>query len=276
MTINSVEIEPTNFIHASEKYDRTVEPGAPYTIFEPTVMHLEEDRRITLLNAQQILEQMQEFANYLVSDEYGLKPGDFVNLGGARYSIGDIIEDQAAGTLKGIRDSVAIPEALPGILSSIAGIAERSGHDRDKARMLAVIWRDDENEGELPRVLHIDGVGDTSTYFGDGAWFRTTKYIYAITGPGTIIHPKASVISGAVKAERVKADYFGNPDSVSSPKTGAIVGTSLEIDTQQVLPGRILAFDPTREFWHQAHSRPRVTLAVTIQELVEFDPVANT
>jgi hypothetical protein len=35
---------------------------------------------------------------------------------------------------------------------------------------------------------------------------------------------------------------------------------------QQVVPGVILGFDPTRTLWHQAHDEPRPILTIDVQQ----------
>ena len=249
------EILPTNFIHDQEAVMPGIEPSAPYTIFEPVVKHHEADGSVRLLNAEETLAQMQDFVTAC-----DISPGYVIPLGGGdTHTLKDVVDDGAAAFISEIDSIAPAPEALPAILLNAAELAERSGFAADKAVYRASIMSTATSKN--PNLTtHSDGL--SGIVKEDTRSAKKIRLVYPI-GPGSIIFPRhqGEDIYGDVDYESTTAitalGELSELEKINSPRITEITPEQqLDVDAQQVLPGRILAFDPTRTFWHQA---PEVT-----------------
>lgn len=259
------EIFYTNFVHNQERHDISVEADAPYALFEPVVEHTDLDGSVETLDRNTALEQMKEYAVRL-----GVRPPYTVPLGGGgTHSVGEVIDTKASNFLEEANGVTPAPEAMIGILTTVAQLAERSGFDRDKARFVASFMYPTP-EGNPNLNIHSDGL--SGLVEEDTAQAKTTRFVYAL-GPGTLIFPKINAVGDPMEVDYEAESGVAPIESpaplqeINSPRGAVFTEEELvEGGAQQVVPGVILGFDPTRTFWHQAHDAPRPILTIDIRQ----------
>ncbi|CAN5435133.1 hypothetical protein BH10PAT3_BH10PAT3_1900 [soil metagenome] len=259
------EIHPTNFVHEPERHDETIASDAPYTLFETVVEHLNSDGNIERLGRDMVLRQMENYATRL-----DLRPPYTVPLGGAdTHSVGEVIDTKAINFLEEVNGMTPAPEAMIGILTTVAELAERSGYDRDKAIFRASFMYPT-SKGNPNLNIHSDGL--SGLVKEDTTKAKCTRFVYAI-GPGTLIFPKIDKVGELARVDYTSESGFALMESpaplnaINSPRVSEFTEEELVAGgAQQVVPGVILGFDPTRTFWHQAHDAPRPILTIDIQQ----------
>lgn len=103
---------------------------------------------------------------------------------------------------------------------------------------------------------------------------KVTRFVYAL-GTGTVFYPDITTDKNDAKIieQQLEGVSFSVPDKVN-PVRALNAARSIEIteaeategSAQQVMPGVILGFDPTRTFWHQAPSETRPVLVIDIAQ----------
>jgi len=189
--------------------------------------------------------------------------------GGSTHSVGEVIDSEGSNLLEEINMQTPAPEAMIGILTTVAQIAERSGFDRNKSRIVASFMYPTP-EGNPNLNIHTDGLSNLVRE--DTTQVRSTRFVYAL-GPGTIIFPKIDKFG-----EQMDVNYEAELgvstieaptplQELNSPR-GAVFNEEELVagGAQQVMPGVILGFDPTRAFWHQAPNVPRPILVIDVKQ----------
>lgn len=261
--INMSEIFPTNFAHDIERHDTDVSAEAAYTLFEPVVEHIKPDGTAETLNRNVTLEQMKEYATRL-----DVRPPYTIPLGGGEYhSVGEVIDTRASNLLREVNEMTPAPEAMTGILTTVAELAERSGFDRDKARFSASFMYP---AADANPNLNIHSDGLSGLVEQDTKKARATRFVYAL-GPGSLLCPNIDEPGVPVDTDTgsvtVPIESPTPLQIINSPRGAEFTEEDLLAGgAQQVLPGVILGFDPTRTFWHQAHEAPRPILTIDVQQ----------
>lgn len=264
------EISHTNFVHTTSEQAPNIPVDAAYTIFEPQVETITSHGSHETLDGKAILEQMQAYADGLTKN-HKFTPGIVIPLGsGSRFSVGEVADTHAKGLVAEVNAMSPVPEALTGILTTVAQIAEDSGFDRDKA-LLSASFMYERSEGNPNNNLHADGL------FGlvkeDTSKVKLARFVYAL-GPGTLIYPEIQE-----EGTPMQLDY-NSPSGVKPIEEptdlqliNATRGASfteqelLSADAQQVLPGNVLGFDPTQRLWHQAPNENRPVLVIDVEQV---------
>lgn len=260
-----VEILNTNFVHDNELHEASIASDAPYTIYEPIAERVRSDGSVEMLSSEETLADMKTY----VENELKVKPGHIVPLGGiTSHSVGEIIDTDAKAFLEEVNGVSPVPAAFIGFLKTTAQLAERSGFDREKSRFRATIMQD-ALEGNPNLNIHADGLGglvnkDTQTA-------KMTRFVYPMR-PGTVIYPDiqndGKPVDVTYKGNGIA--FIDNPteiDLIGQPRSAEFTQQELlDGRAQQVLPGRILGFDPTRRFWHQAPDQNGAILVIDITE----------
>ncbi len=265
------EILPTHFVHDQERHDVTIKPDAPYTLFEPVVEHVKPDGSVEQLDRLAVLQKMKEYLPKVGGE--GARPGYSYPFGGAdTHTVGEVVDSHGNNFLAEHNAIAEVPEAMIGIIDTIAKLAERSGFDRDSATFWGGIMYE-RVEGNPNNFIHSDGLGGLVR--DNPSQAKMVRFVYAI-GNGSLIYPSSDKAKedGSV----IKADYL-SPSGVSiveNPNAEEQLGSGRSADfteeevltseAQQVAPGVILAFDPTRTFWHQAPNESRPILVVDVQQ----------
>ncbi len=252
------EIINTNFVHDCERREATIPEDAPYTLFEPSA----EGR-----NRNEILDDVKEWAKQI-----GVEAPYTVPLGGSGvHSVGEVLDDQGVKFLEEVSRRVLPPDAMLGVLKTIAHVAEQSGFDRDNARFMGSFLFNDPDK-DPNQNIHSDGL--SGAVREDTVSIKTVRFVYAL-GPGTIIYPKIDEVGYPIQIDydaptnAVPRENPSELDLVNSARGAEFTDDELMAgDAQQVVPGVVLGFDPTRTLWHQAHDEPRPILVVDVQEVV--------
>jgi hypothetical protein len=260
------EIQNTNFVSRLERHDMSIPPDAPYTLFEPAIEHTNPDGSVERIDRDTVLKEMKDYATSL-----GSKPGRVSPFGGSsQHTVGEIIDTRASGFLEEQNTVAPAPEAMIGVLTTIAQLAERSGFDRDKATFQGAFLYERE-VGNPNLTPHSDGL--SGIVEDDTEQAKTTRFVYAL-GPGTLIYPGLDK-----EGRQIQVDYDSPAgfSYVENPTPNQVINNArsdeltqeelMTSDVQQVVPGVVLGFDPTRTFWHQAHDEPRPILVVDVKQV---------
>jgi hypothetical protein len=263
-----IEILQTNFDSPNNeiRVSPDISAGAPYTIFEPVVEQETGEGVVEKLDAQKILDQMLKYA-----DAIELEPPYTVPLGsGEKFTVDDILSGGVDAFLSEINQTAEAPKSLSGILMTIAGVAQASGFNPETSDFGASFLypRGGEN---VNRVMHSDGLSGVVDHNTQSA--KVVRFVYAL-GPGSIIFPSLQPGDGEFIQEAEtpgQAKVLSNIDPIralnSARKVEANSDEQIEGSSQQVMPGRVLGFDPTRTFWHQAPVDERPILVVDISQV---------
>ena len=201
----------------------------------------------------------------------GVKPGFTSPFGGPdTHTIGEIIDTRASDFLAEQNTRAQAPEAMIQLLTTMAELAERSGFDRDTATFQGAFLF----EGEINPNLapHSDGLG---VFIDDGTQsVRATRFVYAL-GPGTLIYPGSKEEGRPIVTDynsKTGFKYIDDPtdrDLEIEPRSHEFTDKELmKAGAQQVMPGVVLAFDPTRTFWHKApDNTPRPVLVIDVSQV---------
>ena len=242
------EIKQTDFKFDQEVVMPGIEPGAPYAIFEPIVEQTTEGGEIKQLNPVEVLTQMQAYAKSLA-----IKPGQIV--GFDRYPLAQVI-DNLDTVIRDEDGQVQTPPSVGGILMTAAKLAERSGFEREKATIRAQFMSESTDYTNPNLTLHDDGLSGIVEQDTKAA--QTMRIVYPL-GPGTLIYPdldtswKYGDVSYDVPGSALVKEDLSELEKINSPKFAYPTDEQLsQSNAQQVMPGKMLAFDPTRTFWHQA------------------------
>jgi len=264
-----LEIIPTHFEHPSDvKVAPNVVPKSPYTLFEPHVERVGANGSVEVLDAQQVLDQMKQY-----SLDRGFKPPYTYMMGSeGGDTVGSVLDTEASEILEEVDGIISSPEALRGILTSVARVAVQSGFDREKAVFCAnFLYPSNENNANL--TLHSDGLSGNVKSDTESA--KVVRFVYAL-GPGTLLYPSLDKEGHSVEEGSPEEGVVSlSPESIDPIRAiNAARGTEVtqeeleRSDEQQVMPGCILGFDPTRTLWHKAPGgEERPILVIDIAEV---------
>jgi len=241
------EIRATNFTHDQETCMPGVDANAPYTILEPLV-EVPDGDGVRRLNSEEALAQMHDYAQSLK-----IMPGQIV--GFDRHPLAEVL-DSLETVIQDDDGEEPIPPTVGGILTTAAKLAERNGFDKNKATLSAQFLTKSPESANPSLVVHSDGLGGIVKR--DTVEARKIRIVYPL-GPGTLIYPALETSFQYVDVDD------GSPSGVmvihpptetirvNLPRLAQPTPEELSIsNAQQVMPGKMLAFDPTRTFWHQA------------------------
>lgn len=259
------EIQHTNFTHMNERHEPSIEAGAQYTVFEPIADHINPDGKVERMLPNEVLRQVEDYAKQL-----GVKPDYLTPFGsGETQTVGEIIDTNASTFLEEQDQGAPSPEGMVGVLTTIARLAERSGFDRDKATFTGAFMYE-RVEGNPNRNIHSDGLSGIANEDTEKA--KTVRFVYAL-GPGTILYPQIDKTGVPMNVDYDSATGIAPIEtptafqSINSSRGAIFTEEELQAGgAQQVMPGKILGFDPTRTFWHQAPDAPRPILVIDVKQ----------
>lgn len=173
---------------------------------------------------------------------------------------------------KNARD-VEAPELVRALMSDMANRAVQMGFDKDKTVASSYIHIPSDNNPET--IIHSDGMEPDDREVESGRMKRV-RFVYS-PKLGTILYPSLPVdrLDTDTLVGSPSAGYQVVPRADEGPlhsqtAVGVYEPSDEELDessAQQVMPGKVLVFDSTRTFWHQAPDAPRPVMVVDFMEI---------
>lgn len=253
-----------------------------YAIFYPSIDTVLSDGRSIISNTQQIHDAIKGFSEALVAA--GENPD--IDRGYEITNLEDALDgDYLTDSKLSIDDTeVQVPSELGELITSFATIAHDCGFDPKKASF-RVMFGLVNPESDPNRIFHSDGMGRSSPKGAKNVSAKRLRFVYS-PDSGTLVYPDPD---NRLKAEEFTANPLGDGSDAEKihevNEDDLVLGYAkrsqlnkddeLLVDAQQVVPGAVLAFDPSRILWHQSPESDgtRLTVVVDVDYMDHDAPV---